>query len=213
IPDINLDDNVKLQHLHYLLRLLIPFVKQFSKEQTAELVWEAKAQGVTTSSTTTKQSKKPDGLRVSCSFCSTSIVGLIRSCPKCDYEVCLTCCREIRNNQALQNVAEFGKCGKADNYWNVRNNIATFSKPVIKDNDITCPKCNNVLELMHTLENDWISKLEARANSILETNNPTYIEPVQLEDICGTNFKAASSRSGSDDNYLYCPVSKDVLEM
>lgn len=45
IPDINLDDNVKLQCLHYLLRFLIPFVKQFSKEQNAELLMEAEARG------------------------------------------------------------------------------------------------------------------------------------------------------------------------
>lgn len=134
-------------------------------------------------------------------FCSTSIVGLLRSCPNCDYDVCLTCCQEIRNNQPLQNVAEFGKCGKADQYWHVLmgNNIATFSKPVIKNNEIMCPKrdCDNsVLELMHTSENDWISTLEERANSIFETINPTYIEPQQLD----------------DNNDLYWPVSKDVLE-
>lgn len=84
------------------------------------------------------------------------------------------------------------------------NNNETFSKLVIKNNGIMCPKCdcdNSVLELMHTSENDWISTLEERANSRLETITPTNIEPQQLNDICG-----------SDDNDLYSPVSKDVLD-
>ncbi|KAK1431957.1 hypothetical protein QVD17_08786 [Tagetes erecta] len=44
-PDINFNDYVKRQHLDYLLTLLLPFVKQISKEQTDELFIEADAQG------------------------------------------------------------------------------------------------------------------------------------------------------------------------
>ncbi|KAL8225894.1 hypothetical protein R6Q57_018451 [Mikania cordata] len=48
--DKNIDDYVKMQHLHYILTSILPTVKHISEEQTLELLVEADAQGVPVSS-------------------------------------------------------------------------------------------------------------------------------------------------------------------
>lgn len=45
MPNIDWNDDVKLQHLHYLINLLLPFVKQIHEEQAQEIVVEAGAHG------------------------------------------------------------------------------------------------------------------------------------------------------------------------
>ncbi|KAI8022382.1 Lysine-specific demethylase JMJ25 [Camellia lanceoleosa] len=35
--------------------------------------------------------------RVYCNYCKTSVVDFHRSCPNCFYDLCLTCCREVRD--------------------------------------------------------------------------------------------------------------------
>lgn len=39
------DDDEKLKHLHYLIRLLLPFLKEMHKEQEKEIETEASTQG------------------------------------------------------------------------------------------------------------------------------------------------------------------------
>ncbi|CAI9280992.1 unnamed protein product [Lactuca saligna] len=43
MPDIDWKGDVKLQHLHYLINLLLPFVKEIREEQEVEIVVEAGA--------------------------------------------------------------------------------------------------------------------------------------------------------------------------
>ncbi|GKA86776.1 lysine-specific demethylase JMJ25-like protein isoform X1, partial [Tanacetum coccineum] len=206
----NFDGNVKLQHLHILFTSLIPYVKRILEEQKVELLMEANALGVQVSSLTIKKSMAIDE-RLSCNFCSTSLVGVYRGCSKCNkYDVCLACCRDFRNNKPLNKVAEFGKCGNFENYWHARSNI-TCSKWRIENDKILCPTCDNsVLELTDNLENDRFSNLEARANSAnskIETNNLTDSKSQQLDESFGERLKAASRESG--DDFLY---NKDVYE-
>ncbi|GJZ59165.1 lysine-specific demethylase JMJ25-like protein, partial [Tanacetum coccineum] len=209
----NFDGNVKLLHLHILFTSLIPYVKCIFEEQKVELLMEANALGVQVSSLTIKKSMAIDE-RLSCNFCSTSLVGVYRGCSKCNkYDVCLACCRDFRNNKPLNKVAEFGKCGNFENYWHARSNI-TCSKWRIENDKILCPTCDNsVLELTDTLENDRFSNLEARANSAnskIETNNLTDSKSQQLDESFGECLKAASRDLG--DDFLYNPLSKDVYE-
>lgn len=46
MPKIEFDDDVKLQHLHYLINSLLPFIKQIREEQMEEIAIEAIAQGL-----------------------------------------------------------------------------------------------------------------------------------------------------------------------
>ncbi|KAL2521985.1 Transcription factor jumonji (jmjC) domain-containing protein [Forsythia ovata] len=84
----------KIWFLRYLLRTLFSFLDQFNSDQMMEKDMEAKIQG----SSDIKIEKiecSPDE-RMYCNNCSTSIADFHRSCPNCSYDLCLTCCREIR---------------------------------------------------------------------------------------------------------------------
>ena len=90
-------DDEKVQHSGYLLLTLLPYIKQFSQEQMKGVVVEAKIQGVPPEQIQLKQALCPDVERVYCNNCRTSIVDFHRSCPDCDYDLCVTCCCEIRD--------------------------------------------------------------------------------------------------------------------
>ncbi|GLU12794.1 hypothetical protein SLE2022_294530 [Rubroshorea leprosula] len=87
----------KDQHSRYLLQAVLPYIKQFSEEQITEKEVEAKIRGSSPSDIHPRQAFCSPKERVYCDNCRTSIVDFHRSCPKCTYDLCLICCRELRD--------------------------------------------------------------------------------------------------------------------
>ncbi|KAJ9146541.1 hypothetical protein P3X46_028790 [Hevea brasiliensis] len=92
------DANTKLQKLLYLLDKTLPLLKHIQQEQSSELDVEARIHGVQLTEEDVIKSLLDDDDRLYCDNCNTSIVNFHRSCPNpdCSYDLCLTCCREIR---------------------------------------------------------------------------------------------------------------------
>ncbi|TYJ05124.1 hypothetical protein E1A91_A12G144100v1 [Gossypium mustelinum] len=84
-------------HSRYLLQTLLPYIKQISQEQMKEVAIEASIQGVLPEQIQLTQAVCREDERVYCNNCRTSIVDFHRSCPNCNYDLCLTCCCEIRD--------------------------------------------------------------------------------------------------------------------
>ncbi|KAL2939062.1 Lysine-specific demethylase JMJ25 [Bienertia sinuspersici] len=83
----------KINHTMTMLNTVLPFLKQFNEDQTKEKEVEAKIQGISSD----MQCIQGIIVHVFCSnYCRTSIVDFHRSCPKCTYDLCLSCCCEIR---------------------------------------------------------------------------------------------------------------------
>uniref|UniRef100_A0A7N0ZTA2 Uncharacterized protein n=1 Tax=Kalanchoe fedtschenkoi TaxID=63787 RepID=A0A7N0ZTA2_KALFE len=81
----------------YLIPLLLPHLKQLDKEQQSEKDLEATIRGISSSELHVQQASCAADERVYCDICKTSIVDFHRSCSKCSFDLCLACCREIRN--------------------------------------------------------------------------------------------------------------------
>ncbi|KAJ4748524.1 transcription factor jumonji (jmjC) domain-containing protein [Rhynchospora pubera] len=80
----------------YILNLLLPWLKEFQREQKAEKEIEAKIQGISVSELEIQAAACSDDERVYCDRCRTSIIDFHRSCPECSYDLCLHCCAELR---------------------------------------------------------------------------------------------------------------------
>nr|XP_043609425.1 lysine-specific demethylase JMJ25-like [Erigeron canadensis] len=233
-PSIDVPDAEKLQHLHYLINSLLPYLKQIREEQIEEVLVEAHVQGVSESSVIIGQTSCLNEERVYCNHCSTSIIDLHRSCPKCSYELCLSCCREIRKNglRGLKKV-EFGYFDKGFDYIHGGDPLqdsfpssspTSHSRIAIKwvaedDGSLFCAPqemggCGDLqtLELKRILQEGWISKLEEKAVNILNAINIDQPSDMNSSFTTGgkMNLKAAR-REDSDDNYLYSPASTDIL--
>lgn len=94
----DMDINTKMQKLLYLLYKTLPLLRHIQREQSSELDVEAIIQGVKLMEEDISRSVLDDDDRVYCDSCNTSIVNIHRSCPNpdCSYDLCLTCCQELR---------------------------------------------------------------------------------------------------------------------
>ncbi|WOL12791.1 lysine-specific demethylase JMJ25-like isoform X1 [Canna indica] len=93
--DSDFSEEERLQHSAYLLKFLLPVLKQINQEQMLEKEMEAKNQGLLLSDLKVQEACWGIDERAYCDNCRTSIFDLHRSCPNCSYDLCLVCCREI----------------------------------------------------------------------------------------------------------------------
>ncbi|KAL0008945.1 hypothetical protein SO802_010447 [Lithocarpus litseifolius] len=95
--ELNISKDEKFEHYKYVLQILLPFLQRINEEQMVEKNLEAKRQGLLLPELKIEKADCPINERVYCDICKTSIFDFHRSCPKCSFDLCLTCCREIRD--------------------------------------------------------------------------------------------------------------------
>ncbi|XP_018456825.1 lysine-specific demethylase JMJ29 isoform X2 [Raphanus sativus] len=221
-------------HLQYLIALMLPFLNKLSESQNQEIEIEAKARGLQPFEVDVTSAVSYCDERVYCDHCATSIVDLHRSCPKCSFELCLNCCQEIREGSISQrpemkpqyvnkgykymhglemepsssSVYEEDEEANTSAKWNAGS-----------DGSITCaPKelggCGEcMLELTRILPQNRISDLEQKAEAFLASyDNSPRVSNCKCSALETDMTRKAASRSGSSDNYLFCPRSLDILK-
>ncbi|KAL4320864.1 hypothetical protein AHAS_Ahas14G0053100 [Arachis hypogaea] len=223
----------KVQHLVYMIKLVLPFMKQICEEQIQEQEIEAKIQGKSYYELKIPQSPSDDE-RIYCDHCATSIVDLHRSCPKCSFEICLNCCKEIRKGSiSVLPEMKFQYVNRGFDYMHggdplpVSSNLESpkghHTRVSTKwngnsDGRVRCaPKeiggCgHSSMVLKRVLPDGWISELEAKANEILNFFFKTeHEEALQKEAIsCSNSMLRAASRDSPEDNNLYYPESNEI---
>lgn len=173
----------------------------------------------------------------SSNYCATSIIDLHRSCPNCSFELCLSCCCEIRKGEAVGsgNKVIFRYRNRGYDYIHggvpLPNSCPVetskdHNKPLTKwvandDGSLTCAPTemggcgNGVLKLKRILPQCWISNLGTKAVEILRKFDADQTisrpRPNNL-DKSNKMSRRAASREGTNDNYLYCPNSKEALK-
>lgn len=169
--------------------------------------------------------------------CKTAIVDLHRVCPKCSYELCLTCCWEIRGkclrsgDRMVQRYCNRGKAylhggeplstlsDKIKNKTSSRRHMKLLSKwQVNQNNDIPCPVeklggCGHErLELKCLLPATWVSTLKSKSERLVKFH--------QLRDAvgnltkhcsCGEN-ESSTYREDCSEHCLYSPSAKDIQQ-
>ncbi|XP_057769078.1 lysine-specific demethylase JMJ26-like isoform X2 [Salvia miltiorrhiza] len=93
---LKFNDEAKIQYSKYMLQILLPFLKRFHAEQLVETEMEAKIHGLPVSEIIPQQLICEKNERIYCNNCKTSIFDFHRSCLNCSYDLCLTCCQELR---------------------------------------------------------------------------------------------------------------------
>ncbi|KAG8049681.1 hypothetical protein GUJ93_ZPchr0009g2055 [Zizania palustris] len=228
------DTETKRKYANYMLHYLVPHLTKLNQEQISEREKEAEIQGLELSQLSVEQAACRNDERVFCDNCKTSIFDLHRSCPDCSYELCIVCCKELREGKlmgtceevlvsypnrgvdymhggdplpALINYNETGlaSCQSKTTEWRVDSDI------------IYCPPTelggcgNNVLKLRQIFSKDCLSKLEADALQMCKQLEPSDIISRDIcECSCATGHvssRKAASRENSTDNYIYCPTS------
>ncbi|CAK9139413.1 unnamed protein product [Ilex paraguariensis] len=196
--EVNTSDDEKVQYSKYILQVLLPFLKRFNEEQMMEKDFEARIQGLSLSEIKLQQTKCAVNERMYCNHCKTSIVDFHRSCPCCSYDLCLTCCRELRDGNlqggedaVMIESEEPGldylhggppNCSKKSATLDVfaETNTVNHAKPASewrsKENgSIPCPRENmggcgqGILELKCIFSEDWVSELLVKAGQIVKT--------------------------------------------
>ncbi|KAK0579687.1 hypothetical protein LWI29_029817 [Acer saccharum] len=230
-----ISDHEKVQHLRYLIELLLPYLRQMSEEQTEETQIEAAIQGVLFSEVDVSATLCGNDERVYCNHCATSIVDLHRSCPNCKYELCLNCCQELREGSLSgRTELKFRYTNRGYNYMHggdpdplpeycLSGACDEFIESPVRwnansDGSISCPTIEmggcgeSLLELKSILPDSWISDLEKEARNLLELFGPKLSN---LKHSCTEHteeLRELASREGSNDNYLYCPDSTQIQE-
>ncbi|XP_041023279.1 lysine-specific demethylase JMJ25-like isoform X2 [Juglans microcarpa x Juglans regia] len=229
----DISNGEKIQHLQYLLYYLLPHLKQIREEQTGEIQIEANIQGKSYSEIEVPQALCHENERVFCDHCATSITDLHRSCPECSYELCLSCCQEIRKGSVTSRAGvkfQYINMGydyihgryplpKSSLSKSLKEHRESFTKWRYNDDGRVicapkeiggCGKC--VLELKRILPQGWISNLEAKAGDIWERfRTQQRIFKRKCSGMSKKMLRRAASRVDSDDNYLYCPVLRDNI--
>lgn len=170
--------------------------------------------------------------------CSTSIFDFHRSCQNCGYELCLSCCRELRKGNLKGNCAEisYHYSYRGDGYshgetWDPSIEIdheATSSSSDYqtslaswctdsKNHSIFCPPTElggcgvGCLELKSLISFQWLTTLRNNAKRLAE-DWPYVDEEYHCNCGIGEMSRKASERKHAGDNYIYCPT-RDNADM
>ncbi|TKY47315.1 Lysine-specific demethylase JMJ25 [Spatholobus suberectus] len=206
----------KIQHLRHLVRALYPFLEQFNHEQQLEMEMEAKIKGLLLSDVEVNQIDCSEYERIYCNNCKTSIIDFHRSCPNCSYDLCLTCCREIRGKFLPGEIVEqcidvsnahshsgepldLHSCKKESSEICLELSSKSFVRPkhlwsAMKNGEIPCsPKHNGgcgyeYLELKCIFPENWISKLREKVKRLIKVHGLEDMPTVSAE--CNSCFKS-----------------------
>ncbi|XP_065878665.1 uncharacterized protein [Euphorbia lathyris] len=158
------DRNSKLLKLLYLLDKTLPLMRHIHQEQSSELHAESRVHGVQLTEENVTQSILDDDDRLYCDNCSTSIVNFHRSCsnPDCGYDLCLTCCREIREGiQPGGSASESSLRQFVERGHDMDDQRSANRKRFCWETQVSGPENNHVLDLPHDFP-DWNAMADGR---------------------------------------------------
>ena len=150
-------------------------------------------------------------------LCHTSISNFHRNCPKCSCDVCLSCCKELR--EGFYDQEKNGK-RNAEGTVNSKACVPDISSwKLNSDGSIPCPPTESgscgtsTLELRRLCECDWVQKLITNAEEVTLQFQPPDVDIAHECSSCTSIIsRQAAFRKTGHDNFLYCPNAVDLAE-
>ncbi|KAK1297270.1 hypothetical protein QJS10_CPB15g00036 [Acorus calamus] len=211
LEEKKIDKDENIRHSRYIIRVLLPFLKQLLQEQTAEKEEAAKIRGISLDQVELQQVDCNIDERIYC------------------------CCRELRDGCPPGDggavVAQYQSRGMdyvhgGEPLTEKKESETMDEWKTNSDGSIPCPPsglggCGScLLELKCLLTEGWLleiyKKAEAVASKYASENTsdisllcPCYNLSGQI-DLSRVKRRKAACREDSHDNYLYCPSARDV---
>ncbi|XP_060179465.1 lysine-specific demethylase JMJ29-like isoform X5 [Lycium barbarum] len=104
--EVKFSDEEKLEYSKHIVRALLPALEQFNTEQMIEKQIEYQSRALAVSEVNMRKAKYEKDERIYCNYCSAFIVDFHRSCSSCSFQLCLTCCTELRNGNLQADASE-----------------------------------------------------------------------------------------------------------
>ncbi|CAA0825117.1 Unknown protein [Striga hermonthica] len=216
----------KLQYLYSLLSAVLPIVKQIHSEQCYEVELEKRLRGNDIDLARTKLNADE---QMCCNFCRIPIIDYHRHCTNCSYDLCLNCCKDVREASKPSAKEEINHIAVGTDVKN--KGIATervklldvqlnYFKSFVdwkaySDGSILCPPnayggCgSSFLTLRRIFKMNWVAKLVKNVEEMV--NGCKVDSSVYPEQSRGSiKLLKAAFRENDCDNFLYCPLSEDL---
>ncbi|XP_057797479.1 E3 ubiquitin-protein ligase JMJ24-like [Salvia miltiorrhiza] len=222
IREISAQD--KLQYLYCLLSAVLPIVKRIHAEQCFEVELEKRLRGNEIDLVRTKLNADE---QMCCDFCRIPIIDYHRHCTNCSYDLCLNCCKDIREastpsvNEELNDIAlETNDCDKGTGCARLThmqlNLLKRFSSwKADHDGSIHCPPkayggCgSSILTLKRIFKMNWVAKLVKNVEEMV--NGCRINNSGDSEETGGSpRLLQAANTEDDSDKFLYCPSSEDL---
>ncbi|CAN4078997.1 unnamed protein product [Withania somnifera] len=213
----------KLQYLYSLLSAVLPVVKHIHNQQCFEVELEKKLRGNGMDLVRTKLNADE---QMCCNFCRIPIVDYHRHCSNCSYDLCLSCCKDLRDATKLVQ-EDRGKQfpGRADCKETVSKEVklsnlhlSILSKlsdwKANSNGSIPCPPkqyggcSSSVLSLKRIFKMNWVAKLVKNVEEMV--SGCKVCDSGDLENPSEGKLFQAAHRENGDDNFLYHPSSEDI---
>ncbi|TMW89823.1 hypothetical protein EJD97_016585 [Solanum chilense] len=213
----------KLQYLYSLLSAVLPVVKHIHNQQCFEVELEKRLRGNGMDLGRTKLNADE---QMCCNFCRIPIVDYHRHCSNCSYDLCLSCCKDLRDATKLvqddrgKKFLERADCrettSKEVKLSNVHLNILSKLSDWKADGNgsIPCPPkqyggcSSSVLSLKRIFKMNWVAKLVKNVEEMV--SGCKVCDSGDLENISEGKLFQAAHRENGDDNILYQPLSEDI---
>lgn len=217
----------KLKYLHCLLSSVLPVVKQIHHEQASEVELQKKLNGKELFLARTKVNADE---QMCCNFCRIPITDYHRRCANCTYDLCLSCCQDLRDasqNDVKGELADNQIHGKSQDKATATGQVKVSKLKLIlpekfpgwqanSDGSIPCPPpefggCgHSSLNLSRIFKMNWVAKLVKNVEEMVSgcrIHDAGSIENTGLDDLRLCQY---AHREDSDDNFLYCPATQDI---
>ncbi|KAG5012540.1 hypothetical protein JHK86_024801 [Glycine max] len=146
-------------------------------------------------------------------FCRIPITDYHRCCPSCSYDLCLNCCRDLREATADHNKEPQTEQAKISD----RNILSKFLHWRSNDNgSIPCPPkeyggCGySSLNLSPIFKMNWVAKLVKNVEEMVSGCRISNVDGPLETGLNDLRLCQYSHREASNDNYLYCPAFDDI---